>query len=237
MYSPPEEIEAALKAYRSRISERNRRFVEVYSMSPEEGDLEDDEDISDLRLEAMHPIFDVSLSSFVSTPREILTRWDELCVVYDLQGTSPAGRNPSEEDVALNEAWVSLLEEYLKKRCKEDVRETLRFPEEFCDLARYVDNLAGPGLTEVKSRYQAGFLVGRYSDSPALAEQGAAEMVKTPEWFSEYIDCRWECAAGWDAGCGISPSFYVVYCRRRIYNVPQLFGTVLPRNAMPGYPE
>ncbi|KXH64064.1 hypothetical protein CSAL01_01311 [Colletotrichum salicis] len=113
----------------------------VADAEPEDGELEDDEDINDFRPEALHPLFDMSLSLFVSTPREILTRWDELCVVYNLQGTSPAGRKPSEEDVALNEAWFELVEEYLKKRCRREVRETLRIPEEFRVLARYVDIL------------------------------------------------------------------------------------------------
>ncbi|KAK1657228.1 hypothetical protein BDP55DRAFT_762070, partial [Colletotrichum godetiae] len=189
--SPPEEIEAALKAYRSHISERNHRVVEVLVADAEleDGDLEDDEDINDLHLETLHPLFNMSLSSFVSTLREILTRWDEFCVVYDLQGTNIAGRKPSEEDVALNEAWFELMKKCLGKRCREDVRETLRFSEEFLVLARYVDSLSGLGRTECKSRYQAGFLVRLYPDSPALAEQGAAEMGKTPDWLSEYVGC------------------------------------------------
>ncbi|WYZ44810.1 hypothetical protein EsH8_VIII_000126 [Colletotrichum jinshuiense] len=216
MYSPPKEIEDAVKAYRSHISEHNRRIVEVYvslvaDAEPEEGDFEDDEDINELRIQALHHIFDMNLSTLVSTPREILTRWDKLCDVYDLDGTGTAGK-PSEVEVALREEWFSLVEKTLKKSCLEEVRESIRFPEEFRTLAKCVNCLTGPGLTELKSRYQAVFLVGGYTSS--YAEEGAAKMVKTPEWLSKHVSGGWECAAGWDAGSGFRHSFYVVYCRR-----------------------
>ncbi|KAH0432667.1 hypothetical protein CcaCcLH18_06243 [Colletotrichum camelliae] len=216
MYSPAEEIEAAVEVYRSHISEHNRRIVQVYvslvaDAEPEEGDFEDDEDINELRLEALHPICGMDLTDLVSTPREILTRWEELCAVYDLDGTGTSGK-PSEEEVALREEWHLLVEKNLKKSCLEEVRESIAFPEEFRALAKSVNALTGPGLTELKSRHQASFLVGRYA--PPYAEGCAADMVKTPEWLAEHVDGGWDCAAGWDAGSGFRHAFYVVYYRR-----------------------
>lgn len=177
----------------------------------EEGDFEDDEDINELRLQALHPIFDMNLPDFVSTPREILTRWEELCAMYDLDGTGTSGK-PSQEEVALREEWQSLVEKNLKKSCLEEVREIITFPEEFRTLAKSVNDLTGPGLTELKSRHQASIVVGRYA--PPYAEQSAAEMVKTPEWLTKHIEGGWDCAAGWDMGSGFRHAFYAVYCRR-----------------------
>ncbi|TQN70283.1 hypothetical protein CSHISOI_05217, partial [Colletotrichum shisoi] len=88
----------------------------------------------------------------------------------------------------------------------------ITFPEEFCILAKSVHALTGPGLTELESRHQASFWVGRHA--PPYAEEGAAEIVETPEWLTEHVDGGWDCAAGWDARSGFRHAFYVVYCRR-----------------------
>ncbi|GJD01294.1 hypothetical protein ColKHC_10119 [Colletotrichum higginsianum] len=211
MYSPPEEIGAAVEAYRSHISEHNRRIDQVFGVSPEEGGFEDDEDINELRLQASYPIFDTNLLNLVSTPREILTCWEELYAVYDLGGTGTSGK-PSEEEVALRKEWRLLIEKNLKKLYLEEVRESITFPEEFCILAKSAHAHTGPGLTELKSRHQASFWVGRHA--PPYAEEGAAEMVKTPKWLTEHVGGGWDCAAGWDAGSGFRHAFHVVYYRR-----------------------
>ncbi|WYZ38344.1 hypothetical protein EsH8_III_000258 [Colletotrichum jinshuiense] len=214
MYSSPEEIEAAVEAYRSHISHHNRRIVEVYvsllaDAEPEEGDFEGDQDVNELRLEALDPIFDTRLGEFVSTPGEILTRWDELCSVYDLDGT--AGR-PSEEDAALCEEYFSHMEKALRGSCLEEVRGSISFPEEFRVLAKHVNCLTGPGLTEHKSRYQACFWLGPHA--PPYMEEYIAKRVKTPEWLDGNMDGGWEYAAGWQTGGGCEDYFYIVYCRR-----------------------
>ncbi|KAK2049441.1 hypothetical protein LZ31DRAFT_622584 [Colletotrichum somersetense] len=216
MYSPPEEMDDAAVVLRDVGAVCLNGSLKVYVSlvayaEPEEGDFEDDEDINELRLQALHPIFDMDLLNLVSTPREVLSRWEELCVVYDLDGTGTSGK-PSKEEVALREEWHSLVEKHLKKSCLGEVQESIKFPGEFRTLAKSVNALAGPGLTELKSRHQASFEVGRYA--PPHAEEAATEMVKTPEWLTEHVDGGWDCAAGWDAGSGFRHAFYVVYCRR-----------------------
>ncbi|KAF3805354.1 hypothetical protein GCG54_00008584 [Colletotrichum gloeosporioides] len=221
MYSTPEEIDAAVAAYRSHISNRNRRAVQVYvslvsDADFEEGDDEGDEDINDVRIQSLWPIFDNRLGTFVSTPSQILTRWDELCSIYDMDGTG--GRVPSEEEKALLEDYFLAMEQDLKRSCREEVRQTIKFPEEFRLLAKQVQALTGPGMTEYKSKYQASFWTGPWIPT-AETENHLPNIIKSPEWLEEnVVSFCWDVAAGWESGVGYDCWSYVVYCRRAAEN-------------------
>ncbi|OHW98272.1 hypothetical protein CSPAE12_03054, partial [Colletotrichum incanum] len=193
---------AAIKAYRSHIAGNNRRILEVYvpliaTTEPNPDDLEEDEDINELRIQSLESIFDLRLKDFVSTPGNVPTRWDELVSVYDLDGTKG---HPPKADRAHREKQFSLLDEALKRVCLEEVRESIAVPEEFRILAEHVETLSAPGLgVELKSRYQAYFCLG------------SAMMKRLPR--CQRLPRRWECAAGWEPGYGYECYFYVVYCR------------------------
>ncbi|KAJ0378443.1 hypothetical protein COL26b_003328 [Colletotrichum chrysophilum] len=124
MYSTPEEINAAVAAYRSHISNHNRRVIEVYVADAdlEEGDDEEydegNEDIDYLRIQSLWPMFDTRLGTFVSTPAQILTRWDELYSIYDMDETG--GGVPSEEEKARFEDYFLVMEKGLKRSCREE---------------------------------------------------------------------------------------------------------------------
>ncbi|KAJ0339371.1 hypothetical protein COL922a_004482 [Colletotrichum nupharicola] len=154
---------------RSHISNHNRRVIEVYVSLVADADLkegddeeydEGNEDINDLRIQSLWPMCDTRLGTFVSTPAQILTRWDELCSIYDMDGTG--GGVPSDEGKAHLEDYFLAMEKGLKRSCREEVRETIKFPEEFRLLAKQVGALTGPGMTEHKSQYQAWFWTGPY---------------------------------------------------------------------------
>ncbi|KAH0429764.1 hypothetical protein CcaCcLH18_08187 [Colletotrichum camelliae] len=224
MYSTPEEIDAAIAAYRSYISNQNRRAIEVYVSLVADADLEEgddegydegDEDINDLRIQSLWPIFDNRLGTFVSTPAQVLTRWDELCSIYDMDGT---GGRPSEEKKAHLEDYFLAMEQGLKRSCREEVRETIKFPEEFRLLAKQVRGLTGPGMTEAKSRYQASFWTGPYIPVTAETDNHLSGDIKSPQWLQENVTRCWDFAAGWESGAGYDCWSYVVYCRRAVEN-------------------
>ncbi|KZL79781.1 methyltransferase domain-containing protein [Colletotrichum incanum] len=110
---------------------------------PNPDDLEEDEDINELRIQSLESIFDLRLKDFVSTPGNVPTRWDELVSVYDLDGTKG---HPPKADRAHREKQFSLLDEALKRVCLEEVRESIAVPEEFRILAEHVETLSAPGL-------------------------------------------------------------------------------------------
>ncbi|TKW59129.1 hypothetical protein CTA1_945 [Colletotrichum tanaceti] len=115
----PRRFEAAVEAYRSHISEHNRRIVQVYvslvaDVRLEEVDFEYDEDINELRAAA--PGF---------------TPW-ALCYI---DGIESSGK-PSQEEVALCKEWHLLAEKNLKTLWHTTVRESITSPGEFRTLAK-----------------------------------------------------------------------------------------------------
>ncbi|KAF6832420.1 hypothetical protein CMUS01_06946 [Colletotrichum musicola] len=219
MHSSPGEIQAAVKAYRARIAGHNRRIMEAYmplittaELDPDDycsGD--EEEDVSELRMEGLMAIFDRRLTDFISTPAELLDHWDELVARYDLDGT---GGVVDEEHLTHCEEYFTHLEAALEATCREDVRDDIAVPEEFRELAKHVRGLTGPGFTEeYKSRYQALFWPGpNYGQHAAKRVAGTA---RTPAQLGDEFNAFWEYAGGWEPGCGYDCFFSVVYCRRR----------------------
>ncbi|OHF03304.1 hypothetical protein CORC01_01357 [Colletotrichum orchidophilum] len=214
MASSREDIAASLTAYRSFIAAQNRRVLEVYvpfiaTAVPD--DLDGDEDIKELRLEGLNMLLDTTLQGFdVSEPSEVLTRYDELAPKIGLDGTYVLHEGTPDEHEAARRAYLSVIEENLKKKSREDVAETISIPEDFRVLAGLVDGIVGYGLPVFRNETQPAFWWGCRDD------QGPhAETVMTPEALTEHANLPecWQIAGGWAPGTGPDANFSIVYSR------------------------
>ncbi|KAK1997922.1 hypothetical protein LX36DRAFT_51534 [Colletotrichum falcatum] len=216
MASSPEDIEASLAKYRSYIAAENRRALEVYvpffaTAVPD--DLEDD-DIEQLRLDGLNSLLDTDLKHFdITEPSELLTRYDELAPKTGLDGTYMLLEHEGtlDEREATRREYLSIIEENLKAKSREDVRETISIPEEFRVLAGLVDGIVGFGLPLFRNMAQPAFWWGcRDTDGYSYAKR-----VMTPEELTEHADLPrcWQIAGGWAPGTGPDANFSIIYSR------------------------
>ncbi|KAL0941592.1 uncharacterized protein CTRU02_204355 [Colletotrichum truncatum] len=208
------EIKAAVQAYRSHIAEHHRRIFEVFvnfiaTAEGEPGDWED-ESIEEVRINSLAALFGEEIKKYITVPGDVLTRYDELVPIFGLDGTGMATSQSLFDDEYIHErdSYFSLLEQALKKKCLEEVRETITVPEEFRILAEYVFQLTGPGPEDYKT-HQAMFWTGTTTSAEAIDA-----IVKTPDEENFSFNRDWECAVFWEPGEGWRYAFYVVYCRR-----------------------
>lgn len=214
MSSSQEDIAASLAAYRSFIAEQNRRVLEAYVpfiATAEPDELEDDEDINQLRLEALDSLLDTTLADFgVSEPNEVLTRYDELAPKIGADGTYVMHEGSHEEREAKRREYLHEIEKNLKLKSREDVWETISIPEDFRILAGLVDGVLGYGIPFWRNATQPAFWLGcrRYLGS-------YASTVMTPEELEEYagLGSSWQIAGGWTPGTGPGANFSILYCR------------------------
>lgn len=173
---------------------------------------DEEEDVDDLRMDGLKAIFGPQVTDIVSSPRDLLARWDDLVRAYDLDGTGDGV--PDENHQAHCDEYFAHVEAALRATCRADVRDSIAVPEEFRELAKHVGALTGPGFAEeYKSRYQASFWSGPWC-GPHAAD-GVAEKARTPAQLGDEYNAFWEYAGGWEPGCGYDCGFAVVYCRRR----------------------
>ncbi|CAI0645903.1 unnamed protein product [Colletotrichum noveboracense] len=159
MYSTRDEVKAAVDAYRTYIAERNRRALEVYVQvaTQAELDLEDWGDVAeDMRIDCFASVLGrTDARTLISSPEDILTKFDELAPLCDLDGCGWSLPTSDERDL-----YFSRLERALKTKCLEEVRDSISAPPELRILAEYVGALTGPGMGETKWTYQAMFWTG-----------------------------------------------------------------------------
>ncbi|OIW34820.1 hypothetical protein CONLIGDRAFT_626870 [Coniochaeta ligniaria NRRL 30616] len=177
MLSTREEIKSALEAYCSEIAANNRRGLEtlipiIANWVPKEGSEFDDvpeDEVPRFRLESLcHLVGHWGIIGRLSDPTELLTRWDELAPLVELDGVirlrAPGqdsemnidGRTYPLEVLADQEyrelkfnEYVTVVEAALRERVLEEARDTVAFPEELRILFELgVDGLCGPGLIE-----------------------------------------------------------------------------------------
>ncbi|KAF6820528.1 hypothetical protein CSOJ01_00784 [Colletotrichum sojae] len=219
MHSTPEEIKAALDAYRSHVAARNRQALEVYvpviaRAEVEPGDLESDGDIVGLRMDSVRQLVGAEEQDFtelgILVPGDVLEMYEALVLLVGLDGVSaPPSGEQDEERRARGEEYFSALEEALRQKSSEDVRDEITVPAELRELAMFVDGIDAPGLDHERM----GCLWAGVRESPAAAAKRVkpAEEVKT----SSGLDWRWEVAGGWEWGDAAEEGpFCVVYCRR-----------------------
>ncbi|KAK1544794.1 hypothetical protein CPAR01_02296 [Colletotrichum paranaense] len=216
MASSPDDIAVSLAAYRSFISTQNRRALDVYvpfiaTAVPD--DLEDDEDVEELRLDGLNTLLDTTIKDFgVSEPSEILTRFDELAPRIGLDGTyvMQEHEGTSEERDAIRREYLSVIEESLKRKSRENVREAISIPEDFRVLAKLVDGIVGYGLPVFRNRAHPAFWWGCRDDLCPHADR-----VMTPEDLTQHAGLPegWQIAGGWAPGTGPDANFSIVYSR------------------------
>ncbi|CAI0650769.1 unnamed protein product [Colletotrichum noveboracense] len=178
----------------------------------EPDELEDDEDLNELRLEALGSLLDTTLADFgVSEPNEVLTCYDELAPKIGADGTYVMHEGSHEEREAKRREYLDEIEKNLKLKSREDVRETISNPEDFRTLAGLVDGVLGYGIPFWRNTTQPAFWWGcrRYLGS-------YASTVMTPEELEEYagLGSSWKIAGGWTPGTGPDANFGILYCRQ-----------------------
>ncbi|KAF6837272.1 hypothetical protein CPLU01_03136 [Colletotrichum plurivorum] len=219
MHSTPEEIKAALDAYRSHVAARNRQALEVYvpviaRAEVEPGDLENDDDIVGLRMDSVRQLVGAEEEDFVElgidVPGDVLEKYEALVPLVGLDGVSaPSGPEQDEERRARGEEYFTAVEDALREKSLEEVRDEITVPGELRQLATFVDGIHAPGLDHERM----GSLWAGVRESPAAAARRVkpAEEMKT----SSGLDWRWEVAGGWEWGDAAEEGpFCVVYCRR-----------------------
>ncbi|KAK1622589.1 hypothetical protein BDP81DRAFT_400084 [Colletotrichum phormii] len=189
MASSLDDIAASLAAYCAFISAQNRRALEVYvpfiaAAVPD--DLEDDDDVEELRLDGLNTLLDANLQDFgVSEPIKVLTRYDELAPKIGLDGTyvMQDHEGTSDEREATRREYLSIIEENLRRKSREDVRESISIPEDFRVPAGLVDGVVGYGLPVFRNETHPAFWWGcRVYLCPH------AERVMTPEDLTRHAN-------------------------------------------------
>lgn len=146
----PSPVRAALDTYRTHVAEHNRLTLEVYlpvlaNAEFDEGD--DDRDIAEVRLESLGTLLGVSVDELarlgITAPLDVLDRYDELVPRLGLDGTD--GVHDAKEGASKRREYISGINNALREKSLEEVRETISIPEEFRELTELVDSVVGSG--------------------------------------------------------------------------------------------
>ncbi|RKU41392.1 hypothetical protein DL546_004712 [Coniochaeta pulveracea] len=186
MLSTREEIKSALDAYHSYIAANSRRALEtlipiIANWVPAEDDDTTEKEVPLLRLKSLNRLVDYRpVIRRLSDPTEVLTRWDELVPLLELDGVRrfrlPGLDEEEDEDgvrhplavladqeyreLKFNE-YIAVVEAALKDRVLEEARGTVAFPEELRILFELgVDGLNGIGLQIWRGMFGCAFWDG-----------------------------------------------------------------------------
>jgi hypothetical protein len=250
MLSTKEEIKSALEAYCSHIAATNRRVLEAFIpvmvnwVPNEDWELAEDE-IPATRLKSLsHLVGFPDVVGQLSDPTDLLTRWEELVPLLELDGVrrlrvsreeeDERGRKylvssdvlADQEDRALQfDEYVTAIEAALRERALEEVRGTIAFPEELRILFELgVDGLLGSDLEKYRDMWGCTFWVGPGQEfvEKVVSRVGGPDdnMLKDPKYCMTLRDMSsleegWVVAGGWDTGCTLDAIWCcAVFCRR-----------------------
>ncbi|KAJ9165749.1 hypothetical protein NKR19_g2 [Coniochaeta hoffmannii] len=188
--STKDEIKSALEAYRSHIAANNRRALErlipfIANWVPNREDYNEDDILEDevprYRLKCLSSLIGFgSIVSKLSDPTDVLTRWEELMPLLELDGVNrlrfPGFEEDEDEDgvrhpvaaladqkyreLKFNE-YVAVVEAALRDRVLEEARGAVAFPEELRILFELgVDGLSGAGLAKWQGQFGCAFWIG-----------------------------------------------------------------------------
>jgi hypothetical protein len=156
--------------------------------------------------------------------REVLTRYDELVPVLDLDGTSRFQRDAKarggDENGKLQWAeYFDVVEKSLKEKSLREVRDTIEIPEELRILSETLAGLHGPGLGRWREIAQITFLEGPgvgYRSGPDSYVARVKELDELGRMARLYEE-DWVVGGGWVIGGSEAfPAFCcAVYCRRQ----------------------
>ncbi|UQC87228.1 uncharacterized protein CLUP02_12730 [Colletotrichum lupini] len=128
--------------------------------------------------------------TLISSPDDMLTKFDELASLCDLDGYG--GSIPNSHD---RELYFSRLENALKAKCLEEVRDSITAPPELRILAEYVGALTGPGMGETKWTYQAIFWTGASPQTEKLSRGPGGTLLMARRMTKPLIRSR-SCLSG-----------------------------------------
>ncbi|KAK9792918.1 putative Knr4/Smi1-like domain-containing protein [Seiridium cardinale] len=215
MSATDDQVVVALTEYRNHIAAHNRRALEIYvpfaeNSNPSDDMGLDDEEIAEARMDFMeHLVGDVRGQDGLETPRDVLSRYDELVPSLGLDGTLSLPEN-NEESMRKQDEFFSAIEDTLKARSLEEVRDSIEFPRQLGTLAKQVGGLSGAGLPGSQNVDRVPFWWGLSETQ----EQYAAR-VKGPADFKDIVGLSgWEIAGGWESGSGQDADCWVLYCRK-----------------------
>lgn len=242
MLSTREELKSALEAYCSHIAANNRRALEtlipiIANWVPNEEDYDEvteDGGIPLFRLRSLcHLVGLWSVVGQLSDPTDLLTRWEELAPLLELDGVHRL-RVPGEDAVLADQEYrelkfneyVTVVEAALKDRVLEEARGTVAFPEELRILFELgVDGLSGAGLEIWQGQFGCAFWIGLGQEPVKdLAVRVQGPDTRLGRWGGTIRDCfspfdgwevEWIIAGGWGIGCGCdAQTCCAVFCRR-----------------------
>lgn len=243
MLSTREEIKSALEAYRSHIAANNRRALErlipiIANWVPnredfDEDDMPEDDEISRYRLKCLSSLIDFgAIVRKLSDPTDVLTRWEELMPLLELDGVNrlrlPGFEEEEDEDgvrhpvavladqeyreLKFNE-YVTVVEAALRDRVLEEARGTVAFPEELRILFELgVDGLSGAGLAIWQGQFGCAFWIGLGQEPIGdVATRAGGPDTEMGRWGTtirqhftppDYEEDKWVIAGGWGIGKG-----------------------------------
>jgi hypothetical protein len=249
MLSTREELKSALEAYRSHIAANNRRALEtlipvIANWVPDEDwELAEDE-VLPMKLKSLcHLVGFWDVVGRLSDPTDLLTRWEELAPLLELDGVHrlrvPEDMKDEEgsnypvavladqeyRELKFNE-YVTIVEAALKDRVLEEARGTVAFPEELRILFELgVDGLSGAGLAKWQGQFGCAFWIG-LDQEPVKDVALRVQEPHTPmgDWGVTIRGCfnptyeregEWVIAGGWGIGRGCDAQMCcAVFCRR-----------------------
>uniref|UniRef100_L2FGL7 FAD binding domain-containing protein n=1 Tax=Colletotrichum fructicola (strain Nara gc5) TaxID=1213859 RepID=L2FGL7_COLFN len=201
----------ALNAHRAHIASQIRKNMELYveyvlEQLPLDQDWTDEE-INDARMQFLEERLEIGeFVEGVRFPEDVLTHWHEIAQLSGLDGT--IRRDPA-NGAGILEAYVSHIEEALREKSHEDVRDTIKFPKELRMVAEEVHGLIGPGMP-YHNHQQLTF----WSLTMDASRVKTSEELEDETGLNGWDPQGWTMGGGWNSGDGQDASCCVVYYRK-----------------------
>ncbi|KAF4909658.1 FAD-linked oxidoreductase ZEB1 [Colletotrichum fructicola] len=198
----------ALNAHRAHIASQIRKNMELYveyvlEQLPLDQDWTDEE-INDARMQFLEERLEIGeFVEGVRFPEDVLTHWHEIAQLSGLDGT--IRRDPA-NGAGILEAYVSHIEEALREKSHEDVRDTIKFPKELRMVAEEVHGLIGPGMP-YHNHQQLTF----WSLTMDASRVKTSEELEDETGLNGWDPQGWTMGGGWNSGDGQDASCCVVY--------------------------
>ncbi|KAI8286579.1 hypothetical protein K4K60_000286 [Colletotrichum sp. SAR11_57] len=186
----------ALNAHRAHIASQIRKNMELYveyvlEQLPLDQDWTDEE-INDARMQFLEERLEIG--EFVEA---------------QLSGLDGTIRRDPANGAGILEAYVSHIEEALREKSHEDVRDTIKFPKELRMVAEEVHGLIGPGMP-YHNHQQLTF----WSLTMDASRVKTSEELEDETGLNGWDPQGWTTGGGWNSGDGQDASCCVVYYRK-----------------------
>ncbi|KAK2879462.1 hypothetical protein FQN49_000846 [Arthroderma sp. PD_2] len=214
----PDEVISAIEAYRKFVAEDARKSLELLIREGEEQELgpgwknEDEAKITEALLSSCEQYLcaEDGLPSF-NSPRELLSRYDEVVDRYALDGVVWHRRDGSQGAKMRAEGHIEILDQALRDSVSTpaSIPFEVAIPQEYKTLMRHVDSLHGVGLPI--HRRSPSFWEGCIEREDVIKGRVlASERIKAlnSSWLPGY-----DIATGWQTGKSDDGFIFVILCR------------------------